>query len=212
VAATICPTVTASEEHQFREQIDSVCHFASRVHIDLSDGIFSPEKLISINSVWWPGNVRVDLHVMYKNPFENIGSLIALGPQMIITHAEAEGDIARYGGMLHEHGIESGVALLPDTPVEKIRPLISSVDHVLVFSGKLGYYGGHLDTKLIDKVQELKDLKPTLEIGWDGGINDQNVEQLIRGGVEVLNVGGFIALSDDPQAAYAKLENIAESL
>ena len=31
-----------------------------------------------------------------------------------------------------------------------------------------------------------------LEFGWDGGITDQNVAVLVNGGVDVLNVGGFI--------------------
>ena len=48
-------------------------------------------------------------------------------------------------------------------------------------------------------------------IGWDGGINADNVVELVRAGVEVLNVGGFIQHSSDPGAAYAKLEAVTNS-
>ncbi len=208
MAATICPTVTTADEQDFKTQVDLITSFASRIHIDLSDGVFTPEELVPIENAWWPGNVRADLHVMYKRPFDHISALMALGPQLIITHAEAEGDIARFADMLHDHGIESGVAILADTPVELIIPLLGSVDHVLVFAGKLGYQGGQADLSMLAKVSKLRELKPTLEIGWDGGINDQNIRQLIDGGVEVLNVGGFIAHSDNPKEAYAKLKQI----
>jgi len=209
VAVTICPTVTVDDSQKFQTQVNIITSFASRIHIDLSDGIFSPEKLLPIDDVWWPGNVHADLHVMYESPFDHITNLIGLDPQLIITHVEAQGDVSRFSDMLHDHGIKVGIALLADTPVERLTTFIDSIDHVLIFTGKLGYYGGHANLGLLSKVSELKSLKPSLEIGWDGGINDQNIRQLIDGGVEVLNVGGYIARSDDPRAAYAKLEALA---
>ena len=48
-------------------------------------------------------------------------------------------------------------------------------------------------------------MKPSLEIGWDGGINDQNAQVLARGGVDVLNTGGFIHHAAQPAAAYQAL-------
>jgi ribulose-phosphate 3-epimerase len=59
--------------------------------------------------------------------------------------------------------------------------------------------------KLLNKVTELRKLKPELEIGWDGGINVDNAKQLSEGGVDVLNVGGAIQKAEDPKAAYDKL-------
>jgi pentose-5-phosphate-3-epimerase len=65
---------------------------------------------------------------------------------------------------------------------------------------------------LLDKVKELRKLKPTLEIGWDGGVNDRNARQLAEGGVDVLNVGGFIHSAEDSRAAYAKLKEVTDNL
>src|SRR5690606_36219400 len=98
-----------------------------------------------------------------------------------------------------------GVALLKDTPASAIEPYIDQIEHVLVFSGDLGYYGGKADLALLSKVTELKKMKPSLEIGWDGGINDHNASELVKGGVDVLNVGGFIQKATDPEDAYAIL-------
>jgi ribulose-phosphate 3-epimerase len=56
----------------------------------------------------------------------------------------------------------------------------------------------------------LKQYKPDLEVGWDGGINDQNVAELINGGVDVLNVGGYIQRAEDPARAFAALQRIAD--
>jgi ribulose-phosphate 3-epimerase len=206
----ICPTITASEPHTYRTQMERVAGFAHRVHIDLADGVFAPTKLVSVDEAWWPGGMRADLHVMYQRPFDYLDALVALGPQMIIVQAEAEGDFLTFAGRLHHHGIEAGVALLPQTPPEIIKPGLELIDHVLIFSGNLGHQGGsRADLQLLEKVKAIKALKPTIEIGWDGGVNDQNIKQLVNGGVEVVNVGGFIQGAIDAEKAYAELSSQA---
>ena len=189
----ICPTIDAETADDYRMQIERIAGFARRVHIDLGDGEFTPNKLIPIDEVWWPGGMRADLHVMYRRPFEYLDALIALGPQAIIVHAEAEGDFPVFVEKVHRHGIEAGVALLPRTAVETIKPALELIDHVLIFSGNLGYQGGsQADFKLLEKVKAIKTARPNVEIGWDGGVNhDQNIKQLVAGGVEVVNVGSL---------------------
>jgi ribulose-phosphate 3-epimerase len=82
---------------------------------------------------------------------------------------------------------------------------------VLVFSGNLGHHGGEADLGLLEKVRQIKVHHPEVEIGWDGGINDQNVKQLVEAGVEVLNVGGYIQKADYPERAYATLKRVIET-
>jgi pentose-5-phosphate-3-epimerase len=88
---------------------------------------------------------------------------------------------------------------------EFAHQIMHSFDHVLVFSGNLGHHGGEADLGLLDKVRSIREHHPEVEIGWDGGINDQNAKQLIDAGVDVLNVGGFIQKADNPKAAYDKI-------
>ncbi len=204
--ATICPTVTTDDPTVYRRQIEQTLTYAHRIHIDLSDGVFTPHKLMAIEDVWWPGGVRADLHVMYKQPFDHLEALMALRPQLIIVHAEADGDFSDFVKTAHHYGIEVGVALLPETPVETIIPALNAIDHVLIFSGHLGNFGGHADLSLLDKAKQLRTLKPSLELGWDGGINDQNARALAEGGIDVLNAGGYLHGAVAPHQAYATLK------
>jgi ribulose-phosphate 3-epimerase len=203
--ASVCPTVTASGPHEFRDQMEEISQFALRVHIDLSDGSMAPNRLIDLDKVWWPGGMRADLHAMLANPFDHVELYRVLSPQLVIVHAEAKGDFAAFADVMHGHGIETGIALLPDTDVETIVPGLDLIDHVMIFSGKLGYFGGQADLGLLSKVKRLRELKPTLEIGWDGGINETNARELVRGGVDVLNVGGYIHHAENPGEAYETL-------
>ena len=208
--ATICPAVLATEPHEFREQMERIAHFAQRVQIDLTDGLFAIAKTVSLEQAWWPHSIDADLHLMYKRPDLYLDKILSLEPSLVIIHAEAEGDFVPFANALREAGIKVGVALLPRTKTELIEPALDMIDHILIFSGDLGYFGGHADLTLLNKVKRLKELKPELEIGWDGGVNDENARDLSEGGVDVLNVGGFIQKADDPQAAYATLQEIAK--
>lgn len=202
---TICPTVTTDNPDTYARQVELTLSYAHRIHIDVADGIFTPNRLLDIENVWWPAGVRADLHVMYKQPFDHLPALLALRPQLIIVHAEAEGDFLAFASECHKHGVEVGVALLEETPVEAIAPALPVIDHVLIFSGHLGHFGGHADMSLLGKAQKLRQLKPQLEIGWDGGVNDQNARALALGGIDVLNAGGYLHGALAPKTAYLKL-------
>lgn len=196
----------AHNPHDFREQIEKIAPFATRVQIDLTDGLFAKPKSVELGQVWWPHSIKADLHLMYHRPDLYAKKAIELDPHMIIVHAEAEGDFRKLTKELKPKGIKLGVALLKETDPEVIMPVLELVDHILIFSGDLGHFGGHVDFDLLDKVGKLKDWKPSLEIGWDGGISDKNAKQLVDGGVDVLNVGGFIQNSSHPESAYATLK------
>ncbi len=207
--AVICPTVTAYDSDEYRAQVNRLMPFAERIHIDLMDGEFAPTQSPPLAQIWLPGHKVCDIHLMYHNPMEYLAQLIKLRPNMVVIHNEASVHHMHFAAELHKEGIKAGLALLSDTPVEYAEQIMHSFDHVLIFSGNLGHHGGTADLELLEKVQQVRLLHPEAEIGWDGGINDQNAAQLIEAGVDVLNAGGYIQKASDPVAAYATLKALA---
>ena len=208
--AIVCPSITAADSDQYREQVDRVGHFAKRLHIDLSDGIFAKNKLISPEDAWWPVGIKVDFHLMYKNPMPVVDTILEHQPNLIIVHCEADGNIKQFSKACHDRGVRVGIAVLQNTDIHLILPGLADIDHVMIFSGSLGSYGGQADLSLLSKVEILKQYKPELEVGWDGGINQNNVSQLVFGGVDVLGVGGYIQNSTNPQHSFESLQRIAD--
>jgi ribulose-phosphate 3-epimerase len=205
--AVICPTITAFDLHEYRTQMEQILPFTERIHIDLMDGEFAPTKSPDIDRIWLPAGFVNDIHLMYQHPMDYLEQLIKLKPNMVVIHNEATVHHMHFAAELHKAGIKAGLAILHDTPVENAYQIMDSFDHVLIFSGNLGYHGGSTaDFGLLDKVIKVRRHHPSAEIGWDGGITDQNAKQLIAGGVDVLNVGGFIQQALDPSAAYATLK------
>lgn len=203
----ICPTVLAGEPHTFREQMKRATLAADRIQIDLMDGEFAPSRSLNPIQVWWPERVTADIHLMFQRPAEQLETLISLRPAMVIIHAEAEGDLLGILRHLQKVGIRAGIALLKPTQPQDTRDLIEAADHVLVFSGDLGHFGGQADLAMLTKVPEILAIHPGVEIGWDGGANESNVAELAQGGIDVISVGGAIQRADDPQKAYDTLES-----
>lgn len=191
--------------------MELVENLASRIQVDLMDGEFAPTKSPDIDKIWFPEGIQIDLHLMYQHPADVLNDVLELKPNMLIVHKEAHVDIATLSGALRASDIKLGLAILPETPVSDCLDELEFVDHVLIFSGDLGHYGGKADLNLLNKIDQLKKYKPGLEVGWDGGVNETDVKQLAEGGVDVLNVGGFIQNSDDPVAAYKQLSNLLQS-
>ena len=207
--AVVVPSVTSStsDPHVYREQIVRIA-FPPRIQIDLMDGDFAPNKNTNPIQIWWPDGTLADIHLMYRYPAEHLETLISLKPHMIILHAEAEADIESMLKHIKRFGIKAGVALLADTTVESAHGMIAVADHVMVFAGKLGSFGGVADMTVVDKIPKILAIHPDVEIGWDGGVNETTIKQIVDAGVSVLDVGGAIQRSDDPIASYKKLVSL----
>ena len=207
--ATICPTVTAYNIDEFHQQMRLVASFADRIHIDLMDGEFAPTTSPGLQDIDWPHGIAADIHLMYQRPMEHLDTLLHMKPHMVIVHNEVDVHHMHFAAELHKHDIKVGLAILQETPIEWAAQIMHSFDQVLIFSGDLGYHGGSANLELLDKVRFVQSHHPEVEVAWDGGIDKDNVEILVESGVSVLNVGGAIHSSVDPEAAYDTLKSIA---
>ncbi len=200
----ICPTVTATNQSEYQKQLADIATAANRIHIDVADGVFAPVQLLPPQNVYWPKEKTADIHVMYQSPLQILPTLIALQPQLIIVPVESP-DAPSILTELKDTGIRRGLSIQQATPADALRPFMDQVEHVLIFSGDLGHFGGVADLSLLAKVQSIKNWKAEVEIGWDGGVKLDNIHELRQGGVDVLNVGGAIHNASDPVVAYEQL-------
>ena len=201
----ISPCITVETEDQYKAVIEKFQPFAQRVQVDISDGEFAPVFLVPPEKLWWPGEWIVDIHAMVKHPADYVDKLISLKPHLIIFHAETDVNLIPIFERLKKYGIKAGLALLKPTVPETVADLIRAAEHVLVFSGDLGHYGGTASLMQLEKVRLIKGINPNVEIGWDGGISVDNAFTLTQGGVDVLNVGGSLATADNPEEVYNTL-------
>ena len=182
--ATITPAILAGSQEEYKYQIERIANFAERIHIDITDGMFAQNYTIPENQVWWPPEIKADIHMMVSRPSDHLATIIAMNPNMVIFHGECEEELAPIFRKLKEETmIKPAVALLRST-------------------GNLGEMGGRANMMQLEKIRLVKEINPNVEIGWDGGANLSNVFNLVQSGVDVVNVGAAFAQSPEPEQVY----------
>ena len=202
---SIVPTILVNNKRDFRDQVERINAFTRRVQIDLTDGVFAQNETLDITNIWWPKNWETDLHLMVARPSEYLETIFKLMPSLCIFHAEASEDLLPVFEALKEKGIKVGVALLPPTYPGNVRQYIEAADHALIFAGQLGAQGGPADLLQMEKIALVRNIKPELEIGWDGGANLSNIRALAHADLDVVNVGSAISQAENPAEVFAQL-------
>lgn len=220
-AKQIVPTITAATPDEYAREFEKLT-FAPRIHVDITDGKFAPSETVNLNQVYFDATRKWDLHLMMNAPQNWLHQVISLGPELAIFHAEipdARAILPKIRDHLAKFQIKFGVALLPETAPADFREIVENADSVLIFGGHLGYQGGTADLSQLKKAAEIREIwhaagvdESAREISWDGGANADNAEQIFSSGVDVLNVGGAIAKTENPREAYGALEGIAKKL
>ncbi len=202
---SIVPTILVNNKKDFRTQVETINAFTRRVQIDITDGVFAPTETLDITNIWWPKGWETDLHLMVSRPSEQLETIFKLSPSLCIFHAETNENLLPVFEELKKHEIKTGVALLPSTYPGHVKSYIEAADHVLIFAGQLGVQGSQADLLQMEKIALVRNIKPELEIGWDGGANMTNIRALAHTDVDVIDVGSALSTADNPAEMYAQL-------
>jgi ribulose-phosphate 3-epimerase len=211
MASIIAPTILTSDFGEYQRLSLTYPSFAKRIQIDIADATFVATNTIQVANIpSLPDGIIWDLHMMVMHPSEHLGHIVRLRPRLVIFHAEANENLLQVIAQLKKAGIKAGVALLQRTYPGDVKAYIEAADHVLIFAGRLGKQGGTADLLQAEKIKLVKAINPNAEIGWDGGVNLENVRAISHAGVDVINVGSFISMNADPNQAYKALVDEAD--
>ena len=172
---------------------------ADLIHIDVMDGHFVPNITIGpevIDKLRKYTSLPFDVHLMIA-PVDNfIKNFADAGADIITIHPEATNNLTDSIKKIKSFNKKAGISLNPETPVEKVLPVLDIIDLVLVMSVNPGFGGQKFMKETLDKVKILrkeidtKKLKTLIEI--DGGINFQNAKLAKKAGVDILVSGTTI--------------------
>lgn len=204
---SIVPAILTDNKQDFRDQVETINVFTRRVQIDVSDMTFAESPTMDITNIWWPKNWQTDLHLLTAQPSQYIDTVLKLNPSLCILHAEASENLTPIFQTLRDNGIKIGLALLPPTFPGYVSSYIELVDHVLIFASQPGVQGAPADLMQMEKIPLVRNMKPELEIGWDGGANMSNVRALAHADLDVINIGSAIMKSENPAKAFEDLVN-----
>lgn len=201
----LSPSILSADFSELAEDIKKIEKGGAKyVHIDVMDGSFVPNISIGptvISSIRKKTNLVFDVHLMIDNPDNMIESFYKAGADIITVHVEACKHLHRTIQLIKSYGLKVGVALNPATPVCLLNEVINDVDMVLLMSVNPGFGGQKLITNIENKFNDLKKLLElnnlNIDIEIDGGVNLNNLRQVLSWGANVVVAGSAIYKSDD---------------
>jgi len=148
--------------------------WAKKVHVDIMDGKFAPNKTISALTLKKAiPKMAMQVHLMAYKPHKYINSFARLGVKELIIHAEATKHITDILEEIKKAGMKAGIAFNPETKVEMYADALVHADTALVMTVHPGYSGQTMLRTALRKVAEIKKYNPTIKVGVDGGVNKQ---------------------------------------
>jgi ribulose-phosphate 3-epimerase len=97
------------------------------------------------------------------------------------------------------------VAINPSTSVKVLQDI--TADQYLIMSVVPGKQGQAFLPTTLDKIKELRVLKPHAIIEVDGGVNETNIFDIKQAGADLICVGSALVKAPDMHLAYAHLED-----
>lgn len=174
------------------------------LHVDVMDGNFVETKNFSFQEFleWQHDNEKtLDVHLMCSNPKKYIKEYVNLNTEYITIHSEIEKDLKELLSLIHCYGINAGLSIKPNTPIDKIKDYLYDIEQVLIMSVEPGLGGQTFMDSVIPKIEELKKFREEngldFIISIDGGINAETVKKVNN--CDMVVSGSFICMNDNYQ-------------
>jgi len=215
----LAPSILSADFSNLSQQIRLVeMAGADIIHCDIMDGQFVPNITFGpfiVKTIRKLTRLPIDVHLMIKNPDNYISHFVDAGADFISVHFEEVIHLNRTINQIKELGVKAGVVVNPSTPVSSLIDIVEFVDFVLIMSVNPGFGGQKFIGSSIKKIQDCNNLRNNLSLNFqievDGGINKENLKDVISAGADIVVAGASIFNSDNISASVTEFKNIISS-
>ena len=209
----IAPSILSADFSRLAEEIQAIEDGGATVlHVDVMDGHFVPNITIGlpvVKSLRKATRMTIDTHLMISEPGRYAVEFVKAGADMVSVHVEADVHLNRTLVAIREAGGQAGIAINPATPLVALEEALPYADFVLLMSVNPGFGGQKFVPTSMDKLRRLRrmiddrGLKVRIEI--DGGIDADNISNIVEAGAEIIVAGSAVFSGGQPTEAVKTL-------
>jgi ribulose-phosphate 3-epimerase len=212
----IAPSLLSADFTDLRKAVELVEESpAPWLHLDVMDGVFVPNISFGfpvIKAIRPLTKKFFDVHLMIVRPENYITAFRDAGADRLTVHYEACTHLHRTVQAIHAAGMKAGVAINPHTSANLLEDVLNDIDQVCLMSVNPGFGGQRFIPNTYRKLGILHALRKarasSLLIEVDGGVAENNVQELVAHGADVLVAGNSVFNAPDPAAAIRTLTTL----
>ena len=202
----IIPSIYAATISEAQEKLDLCEGKLAEAHLDIMDGTFVAHESFAASEVRkLKTSCALRAHLMVSDPVGAARCLVG-HVTTLFFHVEAVTDLSATLEVLSEH-FHVGVVLNVMTPVQTILGHLDHIDSVLIMTVPVGESGAEFDEHPLHKITVLRDLKPDLEIGVDGGVHPDTALVIRKYPIDFVVAGSALFSAEDFDAALESLDH-----
>lgn len=205
----ILPSLASANQMRLEQEIRRV-ESVGYLHFDIEDGNFVPNITFGMKTVRSACEIAKDLcrdaHLMVTNPEDYLEDLAECGFSAVAFHWEAAPYPMRLIHKIHSLKMRAGIAINPRTPVTDIMDYIDSIDYVLLMSSEPDGAGEYFQDRVLNKICMIRGKKMDFEIIVDGGVNENNFQDVIYAGASGAILGRAIFQAENISQKLAELQ------
>ena len=202
---TVSPSIYSADLMDLRNVLKKSKDF-EHLHLDIDDGHFVRGisfGMDMVEQICQCTAVELDAHLEVNNPMDYVEALCLSKVAMISAHIETLNYPSLFFSTVHKYNKKASIALNLKTPLIYIKPYLDQIDHLLLVSVEADVEGLPFRKSVLEKITEARQmLGDRIPIWVDGGINDSNLEEVVKAGADGVVIGRAVFKADDFKKAY----------
>lgn len=202
----IIPAILTKDLNELQEKILLVDKLVDWIHIDIMDGMFVQDATISVKDIAKIEHTAdIEVHLMMFHPERVLSDCRDAGVRRVVFHIEGTQDPKNVIHEISKQGLRKGIALSPETPIEKVLPYANLVDEVMFMGVNPGKSGQHFISHVMSQIKVFQDHYPHVSAAVDGGVTLENIEHLVELGVDAFVANSSVFNTQDIEARIKKM-------
>ena len=214
----LAPSMLAANFCELGTQLDTIEKLGVPcLHVDVMDGMFVPSISFGMpvfESVRKRTKMFLDVHMMVVRPERYVDKFMRLGANSVTIHLETCANVRGTLARIKSLGGKCGLAINPETPIERVFPYIEDIDMALVMTVHPGFGGQTYIPACLDKVRNMRNeitrRRLDVDVEIDGGVRLENLKENLDAGANVIVTGSAVFKGDIEKNVKKFLEVMEE--
>ena len=206
----IIPAILEKDFNEIKKRIDLVESLSKEVQVDVLDNTLirgetftDLSKLNELNT-----SINISIHLMVEKPADFVEKYERSSRDMVIknkvvdtfiTQFVNESDLNSFFDACEKFNYISGISINYDQDSSLIKPILERVSLVQFMGVIPGKQGNAFIPEVIQKISSFKEDFPNVKTQIDGGVNKQNISEILKSGVDNVAVGSAIFNTSNPK-------------